>query len=280
MTGLLGLPLPASLETRFLTGTGAEITFRRDAYPTRFVGAPGWDERGEHIERWAFLGRGVLWVKGALERGIEVVWSSRYEQYANTYFSPALGLPELPVATTDDGRFHTTEADWKASQLSQAAYADRPLLWVHDELTSAGRHLLERYRKPKMRALTWSRFIPGGASDGDVRFMDEWLRHAVSPAGHAELRAMRARLVDKRRRLDLSTERVQREWATVRSRLADVVDAGSGLAAPLAAYAVDSAGALDLRVVERIREDWGLPVDPPAEALLPLLDLPRGTGSS
>lgn len=273
VTGLLGAPLPPTIDTRFLAGTGAEITFRRGSFPSRFVGEPRWDEHGEHVERWAFLGRGVSWVRGLLEQGVEVVWASRYQEFTNTYFSSPLELPELPVAAVDDGRFHTTEAEWKASQLGRGAYADRPILWVNDELTTAGRHLVERHRKPGMRALTWSQYIPDSASDGDVQVMDEWLALASSPAGQSELRAMRARFMYMRRVHGFSSERLHREWVLIRNRLEDVVDFRSGLAAPLAAYAVDHAGELDVRVVAKIRDEWGLPYDPPAEDLLALLEI-------
>lgn len=275
VNGLLGAPLTPNIGTQLLTGVGAgsEITFRRGAFPSRFVGEPVWEASGEHRERWAFLGPGAHWVRNLLERGIDVVWASRYQEYVNTYFGAALGLPELPVAARDDGRFHTTEADWKASQLSVAAYADRPLLWVNDELTTAGRHLLERNRKPAVRALTCSKYIPDSATDGDVDSMDEWLELTRSPSGQSELRRRRAHFTNLRRRPGFSTERLHREWVVIRTRLDDVVDFRSGLAAPLAAYAVDHAGELDVRVVAQIREEWGLAFDPPAEELLSLLTI-------
>ncbi|MDO8382807.1 MAG: hypothetical protein Q7T17_07505 [Microbacterium sp.] len=275
VTGLLGVPFPPNIDTKLLAdvGAGSEITFRRGAFPSRFVGEPVWEECGEHRERWAFLGQGSSWVKSLLGRDVDVVWASRYQEYVNTYFGAALGLPELPVAARDDGRFHTTEADWKASQLSIDDYADRPLLWVNDELTTAGRHLLERYRKPAMRALTCSKYIPDSASNGDVQFMSDWLELTQSPSGQGELRRQRARFTNARRRRGFSTERMHREWVLVRTRLEYVVDFRSGLAAPLAAYAVDHAGELDVRVVAQIREEWGLAFDPPAEELLPLLSI-------
>lgn len=272
VNGLLGTPLAPALATQFLSGTGAEITFRRDAYPSRFLSEPRWDENGELKQRWAFLGRGVQWVKGLIASGVEVVWASRYQEFANIYFGPTLGLPELPVAARDDGRSHTTEAEWKASQLRDSSYAGRPLLWVNDELTTAGRYLLERARLPAMRALTWSQYIPDSASDDDVRFMDGWLELAKSPAGHRELREMRSRFTRKRRGRGFSDERLYREWVEIRTRLENVLDFRSGLAAPLAAYAVDHAGHLDVRVVARIREEWGIYLDPPVDELMRLLE--------
>lgn len=84
---------------------------------------------------------------------------------------------------------------------------------------------------------------------------------------------MHTRFLAKRRSAGFSTERLHRDWILIRGRLEDVVDFQSGLAAPLAAYAVDHVGELDIRVVTRIREEWRLPIDPPPEELLPLLEI-------
>lgn len=67
----------------------------------------------------------ACWVQRLLADGVDVVWASRYQEITNTYFSSPLGLPDLPVAARDDGRLHTTEAEWKASQLGHDANADR-----------------------------------------------------------------------------------------------------------------------------------------------------------
>lgn len=115
--GLLGVPLSLNLTTMFIGGAGAEVAYRRDRFPTRFLAEPSWDAAGESSERWTYLGRGVTWVKNLLAEGVDVVWASRYQHYANVHFSSALGLPEQPVATLDDGRLHASEAEWKASQL-------------------------------------------------------------------------------------------------------------------------------------------------------------------
>jgi hypothetical protein len=271
VNGLLGIPLPPNLATMFIDGTGAEITYRRESFPARFVVEPRWDFAGEYKENWAFFGRGVMLVKRLLEQDIEIVWASRFQQATNLYFSQALGLPDLPIATLDDGRLHTTEAHWKASQLGQEIYNGRPLLWIADELTAAGRYLLERWRRPADWHISHTKYIPDFVSDGDVAFIDEWLEDARSASGQAELRRLHTRFMGKRRGHDFSTDLMHRNWAAIRKRLDDVVDFRSGLAIPLAAYAVDHAGNLDLRVIRRIREEWGTTADPTAEELLSML---------
>lgn len=258
-----------SEEPHFVT-----VTLRHDAFPTRFLTGPPWTPDGFGVRRYELLSNGVAWVRDLLEDGVEVVWASHYQQFAHTYFGAPLDFPELPVAAADDGLPYTTEAEWKARMLGAGPYATRPLLWVNNELTTSGRHLLERERRPAMRALTWTKFIPedDSVSDGDIAFIDEWLELASSPEGHEELRRLRARFVGKRRRYKFSSDQLQEQWLEIRSRLDDVLDSRSGLAAPLAAYAIEHIGELDVQVVAQIREEWGLSADPPADTLLPLLE--------
>lgn len=272
VNGLLGIPLPPNVVTMFMDSTGAEITYRRETFPSRFAVEPRWNSAGEYKEHWAFFGRGVRCVHRLLEQNIEVVWASRFQQATNLYFSQALGFPDLPIATLDDGRLHTTEADWKASQLGQGMYDGRPLLWINDELTAAGRYLLERWRRPADWHISFAKYIPDSPSDGDVQFIDSWLEGAQSASGQKELRRLHTRFMRKRRAHGFSTDLMHRDWVAIRKRLDNIVDFRSGLAAPLAAYAVDHAGELDVRVVAQIREEWGLPVDPPVEDLLRLLE--------
>lgn len=88
-----------------------------------------------------------------------------------------------------------------------------------------------------MRALTWTKHISEdtSVSDGDIAFMDEWLELASMREGHEELQALRAWFMTKWRRYIFSSERLQEAWLEIRSRLEDVVDFRSGLAALLAA---------------------------------------------
>lgn len=64
-----------------------------------------------------------------------------------------------------------------------------------------------------------------------------------------------------------------RQWVRVRSRLEAALGKQSRLPAPLAAYAIDHAGHMRLSAVKVLRDEYGIPSDPTAEELMPLLDI-------
>jgi hypothetical protein len=68
-------------------------------------------------------------------------------------------------------------------------------------------------------------------------------------------------------------DRLYRQWRKVRFRLIEALDGRGGLAAPLAAYAIDHEGVLRLDEVVALRAEYGIDADPPAEELMPLLAL-------
>ncbi|MEW1835944.1 hypothetical protein [Microbacterium sp. NPDC079995] len=195
----------------------ANITFRRDAYPTLHHSQPPWNSRGRYTDEHgeAFSRVGVEWVQDLLRRGIDVVWATTWQQHANTYFAPVLGLPELPIAVSDDRSGHDDPGMWKAAQLAtDSRWAGRPLAWVDDAIPSGRK--IEDARRPKDRALTLS-FRVGAPWDGirawEVAELDAWLALASTAAGHVELRRRRARevrsLAAARRR---EWEMAERRW--------------------------------------------------------------------
>ena len=62
-------------------------------------------------------------------------------------------------------------------------------------------------------------------------------------------------------------------WITVRARLETALGEQSRLPAPLAAYAVDHVGALNVRAIRVLREEYGVSSEPSAEDLLLLLQM-------
>jgi hypothetical protein len=74
---------------------------------------------------------------------------------------------------------------------------------------------------------------------------------------------------------DAFEEAVWHLWREVRLRIEAAVASRSMLAAPLAAYALDNVGHIDLDKVREIREEYGIVADPSAEELLPLLHIER-----
>ncbi len=196
----------------------AKITFRRDTYPSLHHSQPPWNSRGTYTDEYgeAFSRVGVDWVHDLLRRGIDVVWATTWQHHANTYFSPVLDFPELPIAVSDDRNGHDDPGMWKAAQLAaDPRWAGRPLVWVDDAIPSG--RTIEDARRPKDRALTLS-FRVGAPWSGlrawEVADLNAWLTLASTPAGHVELRRRRARRV----RLAAATRRREREAAERRWR--------------------------------------------------------------
>jgi hypothetical protein len=65
--------------------------------------------------------------------GFELVWATSWQDEANEFIAPAIGLPALPVIALpgrDRRDWHRTT--WKWDAVAEFA-ADRPLAWVDDE---------------------------------------------------------------------------------------------------------------------------------------------------
>lgn len=85
------------------------------------------------------------WINSLLARGHEVVWATTWENAANVYLAPLLGIPSLPLGVSikdHPPKFAWAKggdsAAWKAHALGER-YADpsTALVWVDD---SAGRY--------------------------------------------------------------------------------------------------------------------------------------------
>ncbi|APZ33935.1 hypothetical protein BOH66_06430 [Microbacterium aurum] len=173
----------------------AEITYRRDAFPTLHHSEPPWDDNGEYAddEGEEFSRVGVEWVHDLLGRGVDVVWATTWQHHANTYFSPVLGFPDLAVAVVGDGSRFEEPVEWKSAQLStDPRWEGRALVWVDDDIPPGWG--IERNRRPKDRAITLSYRVRSywlGLTEWDIDVLDAWLTLASTPEGHAELRRRR-----------------------------------------------------------------------------------------
>lgn len=180
-----------------------EVIIHKRAYPSSTQPEPAWGPGGTSTTRYWFSRVGLAWVDRLLTEGVEVVWASTWLEYANTYFSPTLGLPRLPIAVTEDDWIGLTIGDIKARQIARQ-FDGRPLLLVTDMLPQGGRRYLQALRRPADRALTELRYIPWSSSvdENDTGVMSDWLDLARSPEGHEELRRLRERELgwDRRRR--------------------------------------------------------------------------------
>jgi hypothetical protein len=96
----------------------------------------------------------------------DLVWATTWEEEANDFLAPLLGLPELPVlrwdrtghdpadgAVVDGAVADGAAADgvfWKTPQIVRAA-AGRPFAWVDDHITAADRSwVAERHPGPAL----------------------------------------------------------------------------------------------------------------------------------
>lgn len=180
-----------------------EVLFQRGAYPRGTQPEPAWNVHGTAIVRHWFSRIGMEWVRGLLDDGTVVVWASTWLEYANRYFSPVLGFPDLPVVVTEREWRGITNGRIRARQIA-SVFDERPLLFVTDMLPPTGSRHLEKLRRPEDRALTRLHYIAWSSSPArrDIRAMDGWLDLAKTIEGQEELR--------RQRRSDL--ERTREKW--------------------------------------------------------------------
>lgn len=117
------------------------------------------------------------WVNGLLARGVQVVWSTTWAEAANTWFSPALGIPRLEwgQAGTDD-RASDQTIEWKVRGLKEH-YRRRPIAVIDDQpwhLTGADALDL-RFAGRKIPSLTVRVDELRGLTHAQASEVDDWL---------------------------------------------------------------------------------------------------------
>jgi hypothetical protein len=103
----------------------------------------------------------------------ELVWCTGWEEKANEYLPPLLGLPaELPFLSFDQnpGRGH---AHWKLAAIEAYAGPDRALAWVDDALNDACRAWAGARGAPTLLVETRPEVGLGAA---DVSLLTGWAR--------------------------------------------------------------------------------------------------------
>ncbi|MFI7007733.1 hypothetical protein [Streptomyces sp. NPDC050145] len=113
----------------------------------------------------------------------ELVWCTTWQDEANEWIGPHLGLPRLPyVAWPEDalrlggeGRF------WKTEHVVRWA-AGRPFAWVDDEVTDADRrYVAARHPAPALLYHVSPRI---GLVDADFACLDDWATGIPAGPGH------------------------------------------------------------------------------------------------
>lgn len=73
----------------------------------------------------------------------DLVWATTWEDEANSYVAPVLGLPELPVITWSSPRPEPGGGVfWKTPEIV-AWTGGRPFAWLDDEITQADREWVD-----------------------------------------------------------------------------------------------------------------------------------------
>jgi hypothetical protein len=106
-----------------------------------------------------------------LSEHFELVWASGWEDKANFYLPPMLGLPELPHVTFGGG-VAAGAAHWKLGPLEEYA-ADRPLAWIDDNFNDGCYEWAERRPAPTLLVPTESHL---GLEEAHVGALEAWAR--------------------------------------------------------------------------------------------------------
>jgi hypothetical protein len=106
-----------------------------------------------------------------LSEHFELVWASGWEDKANFYLPPMLGLPELPHVTFG-GAVAAGAAHWKLGPLEEYA-ADRPLAWIDDNFNQSCYEWAECRAAPTLLVLTESHL---GLEEAHVGALEAWVQ--------------------------------------------------------------------------------------------------------
>ena len=113
---------------------------------------------------------------------VELVWATTWEQEANEWIGPRIGLPELPVVLWPPEQERSEGADgryWKTQPVADYA-AGRPFAWFDDQIGPVDRRwCAERY--PASTLLQW--VDPAyGLRERDLAVVERWARLLGVPA--------------------------------------------------------------------------------------------------
>lgn len=118
---------------------------RPDGYMTHRMRPTGWEMPRKALRVWLNPSHGG-WL---MDLPFELVWGTTWEDEANEWIGPHLGLLELPVVHFENklGR-RVNGVHWKTSDLVK--YADgRPFAWLDDEISARdGEYVREHHSGP------------------------------------------------------------------------------------------------------------------------------------
>jgi hypothetical protein len=106
-----------------------------------------------------------------LSEHFELVWASGWEDKANFYLPPLLGLPELPHVSFD-GAVAAGAAHWKLGPIDEYA-AGHPLAWIDDNFDDSCFEWAERRAQPTLLVPTETHL---GLEEAHVAALEAWAR--------------------------------------------------------------------------------------------------------
>ena len=127
----------------------AKPSRRPEGYETHRLMTPRW-EAAEHrrLSEWGHSNKRVkplrIWLDPAHGSALaalpfDLVWATTWENEANTFLSPLLGLPTLPFIAWPDPRPEPESGVfWKTPEIVTWARG-RPFAWIDDQITDADR---------------------------------------------------------------------------------------------------------------------------------------------
>jgi hypothetical protein len=149
----------------------AKPTKRPEGYETHRFHPKGF-EYGKGLRVWLNPTHGAK----LLDLGYEIIWCTAWENDANVYIGPHIGLSELPVikfrvtSPNENPRLH-----WKTGTIAHVMpknYPNRPFIWVDDEVTEADKRFLASATGSKVEIFKISPAL--GLLDEDFKAMKAW----------------------------------------------------------------------------------------------------------
>jgi len=111
-----------------------------------------------------------------MEIGCELIWATAWEEEANDWIGPHIGLPVLPHIPWEDRDLWDTERlHWKTQKLVAWMNENRPgipFLWIDDEVTRRDRAWVEENCAPGSATMLVSPKF--GLEDGHFEIIREW----------------------------------------------------------------------------------------------------------
>ncbi|MDZ8276363.1 hypothetical protein R2Q81_10440 [Microbacterium aquimaris] len=178
----------------------ATVRVFREHYPVAFHDPAGdWSDAGAIDDIACYSAAGAAWLQRLVaDPRVIVCWATTWQEYANAYFAPVLGIPPLEVGVNTRPRLTESSASWKARALARR-FAGHPLVWVDDNPTRGGDRGLARHRETADRPLTRVHQVRDpltGISTEDIAAIDEWVAMAATETGRDHLRRRWSRDVD------------------------------------------------------------------------------------